>query len=207
MPESYNYVSTWDFSEKHVDPNIGGADTNSFLSSARCLIYAKPSSDASSATSSANFKRIGVVQGFAYHEQKDVSPIFELGSDIPYMVPGRTQGQVSLTRVLLSGEDLFNLVYNTGDGSGPIGTEKYITTLRDNRLNRPFDLLFVYYGSDPDANSLEFKETYSRLFKGCLFQSRSESLSAGQIIVAEQLGIMYTHIASVEFIKNKSFRE
>lgn len=205
MAENYNYTNTWDFSEKHLDPNIGSGDANDFFSAARCILYAKLSADTGSLTQNVNkFKRIGVVQGFGFQESKDIQTIFEIGSDIPYLVPGRVNGQLSVQRVLLSGEDLFNLVYVPQDALAENATtaKGFIASLRDPRMNQYFDLLFAYYGQAQDPNDKfngKFTANYSRLFTHCLFQGKSESVSSGQIIVAESLGIMYEKISKANF--------
>lgn len=206
MAENYGYTNSWDFYNKHLDPNIGAGDSNDFLNSARCIIYAQLSSD-SSTTDTNKFKRIGVVQGFQFQEQRQIEQIFELGSDIPYLIPGRVQGGLSISRILLSGEDLANLIYATDEGStGTMANQKFITSLRDPRMARPFDLLFAYYGQSSSSDQTKFTETYSRLFRKCLFSSKAEGINSGQIIVAEQVSIMYQDVTNVNFIKDTSFR-
>lgn len=209
MPESIAYTPNWDFSDRHIDENIKGDNATNFFSSARCIIYAQPSSD-NSITDSQKFKRIGVVQSFSFQEQKSIDMIFELGSDIPYYIPGRTTGALNLSRILLSGEDLTNMIYQIDPNGARSAGYSYISTLRDPRLNRPFDLLFAYYGETNKANvgadtaysGAQFAATYSRLFKNCYIQSRHEGLQAGgSVLVAESVSIAYQHIAKVTFMQ------
>lgn len=180
MPDEY--VSNWDFTNKHIDESIG---KDNFLSAARCIIYAAPYQSAKKGT--ADFHRIGVSQGYNWAEQRQVEMIFELGSDIPYLVPGRTTGQISLSRILLFGKDLTNLIYY-GDNETP-ADGKFIKSIKE--ISVPFDLMFAAYD-----NSAKQK-VYSRVFTGAWLNSRNESISAGQVVLAENLSIMYEDIVSV----------
>ena len=205
-------VDQWTFTNKHVDPNIGSGDGNVFLSTARCILYAALSKNlpASSRNEAGQytglpandgvFFRIGVVQGLSFQEQKQIDTVFELGSDIPYLVPGRVAGGLGLQRVLLSGEDLLNLIYRS-DNSTQAGNKQFITSLKDPRLNKAFDLLFAYYGDDGHGG---FTTSYSRLFKNCYISSRSEGMNAGQVIVAESVNITYEYISSVTFLSERT---
>lgn len=204
-------VDQWTFTNKHVDPNIGSGDGNVFLSTARCMLYAALSKYNTTRQAGSGlytglqaddgvFFRIGVVQGLSFQEQKQIDTVFELGSDIPYLVPGRTAGGLGVQRVLLSGEDLLNLIYRS-DNSTQAGNKQFITSLKDPRLNKAFDLLFAYYGDDGQGG---FTTSYSRLFKNCYISSRSEGMNAGQVIVAESVNITYEYISNVTFLSEKT---
>lgn len=152
------------------------------VNSSRCIIYAAPyKSNDLSTISQQTFKKIGVVQGYSFAEQRQIDMIFELGSELPYLIPGRTTGQLSLSRVLLFGSDLINVLYdNTGS------TVKF-TSIKD--INYPLELMFAGY--DASGNP-----AFSRVFSECWIQSRSENITAGQVVVAENVNIMYTNISS-----------
>ncbi|MCX8074097.1 MAG: hypothetical protein N2749_00725 [Clostridia bacterium] len=183
----------WTFKDAHLDPNIAAGDANKFVSAARCILYAAPADKISAGQSA--FQRIGVVQGYSWGEQKQLEMIFELGSDIPYFIPGRTTGQISISRILLSGQDLLNLVYKSEmDGKDP-DPKNWIRSLRD--VNIPLDLMFCFYGEG--ATKGVYDNVYTRLFKNCWMQSRNESISAGQILVAENVSIMYEYVSDYVF--------
>lgn len=191
------YETVWNFHDTHLDPTIDSADPNKFLSAARCVLYAAPG-DRSANSGTAEFVRAGVVQGYNWSEQKDMEMIFELGSDVPYFIPGRTTGQIQVQRVLLSGENFLNLAYNRDSQAlADSGTTKqYIRSIRD--INIPMDLLFVFYGVPEDSDTYTYTEAYSRLFKNCWIQSNQESISAGQILVAESVNIVYEYCSSAK---------
>lgn len=206
MPNPFS--TTWNYADKHVDTNI---DTHQFLASSRCLIYAAPTAatvtgnDGKTTTTTQNFKRIGVIQGWNWGENRQIEMIFELGSDIPYLVPGRTTGQISLSRIMLFGKDLANLIYSVEGGVTSGSTidkaDTYIKSIKE--INKPFDLMFAAF-SNAAGESQESSTTYSRVFRGCWIQSKNESISAGQILVAENVNIMYENIVSITVPENQS---
>lgn len=188
-------TDTWEFKDSHLDPNIDSADADCFLSAARCILYVKPASK-SGKNNDDEFTRVGVVQGYSWGENKQMEMIFELGSDIPYYIPGRVTGQIQIQRILLSGEDFLNLVYQDNSDSGrQKDPTTWIRSLRD--VNIPLDLMFVFYGQGKSKD--DYSTKYARLFKNAWIQSRQESISAGQILVAESLSIVY------EFCSNYTF--
>lgn len=174
--------SVWGYHDSHIT-NL--TDKN-FLSAARCIIYARPTKVAQSGAD-AVFSKIGVIQGYNWSEQKQIEMIFELGSDIPYLIPGRTTGQISLSRILIAGADLTNLFYSPTEdiSDGGIQMSGWKRSIRD--VTIPLDLLITYY----DQSSVA---VYTRLFSTCWIQARNESISAGQIIVAENVNIMYQNV-------------
>lgn len=176
--------SVWNYHDKHL---TGLTDKN-FLSAARCIIYARPTKVAA-ADAETVFSKIGVIQGYNWSEQKAIEQIFELGSDVPYLIPGRTTGQISLSRILIAGADLTNLFYSPTDDikDGSTQVEGWKRSLRD--VTVPMDLLVAYYDQVGSA-------VYTRMFSTCWIQARNESISSGQIIVAENVNIMYQNVAS-----------
>ena len=215
MPENSKAISqdtTWEnaFRNKHVS----SAETTEFVSSYRTVIYARPAGKKENGattldnlesgsditqTQAKEFRAIGVVQAYNWNEQRNIDYIFELGSDIPYLVPGRTIGQISLQRVMLNGQDVVNALYNEGaDGSitggGNNGGSVPLSSIKD--ITIPFDLLFVAFATNGSG-----KTKYSRVFKNCQIESRSESINAGAIVLAESVSIRYETIVGITLPK------
>lgn len=199
MPSRGLVTDKWDFKDSHLDPTIDSADSNKFLSAARCILYTKPASK-NGTSADDEFTRVGVVQGYSWGETKQMEMVFELGSDIPYFIPGRTTGQINIQKILLSGEDFLNLTYQPGSSTAQQSNpSNWIRSLRD--INIPLDLMFVFYGqgADGEGSSQAYTDKYARLFKNAWIQSRQESISAGQILVAESVSILYEFVASYTF--------
>lgn len=192
-------TDTWEFKDAHLDPTIDAADSNKFLSAARCVLYTKPASK-NGANNDSEFVRVGVVQGYNWAENKQVDMVFELGSDIPYFIPGRTTGQVSIQKILLSGEDFLNLTYQPNSVEARQATpQTFIRSLRD--INIPLDLMYVFYGARDRGEGVEqiYDAAYTRLFKNAWITSRQESIAANQILVAESISMVYEYVASYSF--------
>lgn len=208
MPKTLDN-SSWEkkFKDTHVDSNI--TDGREFVSSYRTVIYARNAdglesvSNSGSATSTgvtsatvssnAGFTAVGVVQAYSWGENRQIDYIFELGSDIPYIVPGRTIGQIQLSRVMISGQDIINALYGEAQKNAD-GVNYTLNSLKD--ITIPFDLLFVAYSTNGDGNT-----KYSRVFKNCQIESRSESITAGTIVLSEGVSIRYENIVGITLPK------
>jgi hypothetical protein len=182
-------VPKWDYHDKNIQ---GGVAEKNFTRADRTVIYAGPTPTQSTQVS---MKAIGLIQGMSHSETKQLQMIFELGSDAPIIIPGLTQGQISLQRVLLNGVDLLNAIYHGVDKTN-LTNDQILRSIRD--VNHPFDLMMAKYPVLEDATQAT-KAVSTILFRGCQIQSRSESISAGGVVVFEQLNIMYTTIPKVTF--------
>jgi hypothetical protein len=180
-------LNSWDYKDKHIDSSI---NENQFMSSARCIIYAAPNYGGTEEDDFGAFSPIGVIQGYNWSEQRQIDLIFELGSDIPYLIPGRTTGHISISRMLLYGRDLINVLNGTDSGD----PTTWIKSLKD--ITKPINLLFATFANTNSADSQQL--IYSRLFRGCWTNARNESLAAGQTLIAENCSIMYQDIPEIE---------
>ena len=198
MPNELTQNTTWEdkYKNQHVDTEV---TSDEFVSAFRTCLYARECESSESITgdvdnSQKEFRVIGVVQSYNWNENRDINYIFELGSDIPYIVPGRTIGQIALQRVMINGNDVVNALYankSYGGEADDNGAPKTLNSLKD--ITKPFDLLFVAFSTNGDG-----KKKYSRVFKNCQIEARSESIQAGSTILAEQVQIRYETIVGVQ---------
>lgn len=195
-------TETWEssFRNKHVDTNLTSQE---FLSSYRTVIYSRPAEGTTAqitgnldANAANEFKAIGVVTAWNWSESRNVDRIFELGSDIPYLIPGYTMGQISIQRVMLNGSDVVNALYqgkaeNSAKTTDDDGTKhKNMGSIKD--ITFPIDILFVAFPTNGDGAA-----KYSKVFKNCQISSRSESVTAGQVVIAEGVQIEYETIVGI----------
>lgn len=193
-------ADTWEssFRNKHVDTDLTSQE---FLSSYRTVIYSRTAKDNKAQiagnleSSVANeFKAIGVVTAWNWSESRNVDRIFELGSDIPYLIPGYTMGQISIQRVMLNGSDVVNALYNgeqsNSADSADTNEHKNMGSIKD--ITFPIDILFVAFPTNGDGAA-----KYSKVFKNCQISSRSESVTAGQVVIAEGVQIEYETIVGI----------
>lgn len=193
-------ATAWEnnFRNKHVDESL---DSSKFLSSYRTVIYSKKADstkvqDLDGSKDISSFRAIGVVTAWNWSESRNVDRVFELGSDIPYLIPGYTMGQLSLNRVMLNGSDVVNALYNGEQESSTKSNDtdnvnKNVTSIKD--ITTPLDILFVAFPTNGGG-----KTRYSKVFKNCQISSRSESVNAGQVIIAEGVQIEYETIVGLK---------
>lgn len=188
MSESIT-VPKWEFQDKNVQGNIEQTD---FTRADRVIIYTAPTP--LPGQKSTAMKAVGLIQGMNHSEQKQLQMLFELGSAAPMIVPGLTQGQISMQRVLLNGMNFLNTIYHGADVTN-LKEESILRSIRD--VNRPFDMMIAKYPVLDDNAAAQAIET--TLFRGCQIQSRSENVSAGGVVVFEQMNLMYQYIPKVTF--------
>lgn len=177
-------ANTWANNNAHTDTTINS--NGLFVNSARVILYARPSED-----DAKPFIPLGVVQGWSFSEQRQVEEVFELGSDIRYIIPGRTTGQLAITRLMVSGADLLNCLYGkpavqaaAGDSADTNSATRWFMSLKD--INVSLDLVFVSYHNDSGA-----AEHLYRQFSNCWIVARQESITANQVIIAENCTLVF----------------
>ena len=197
---------TWEdkFQNQHVDTNLTSQE---FLSSYRTVIYSRPAEGTVAqiagnldSGAASEFKAIGVVTAWSWQESRNVDRIFELGSDIPYLIPGYTIGQINIGRVMLNGSDVVNALYhgkqpNSTSGADTEDTHKNMGSIKD--ITFPIDILFVAFPTNSKGAA-----KYSKVFKNCQISSRNESVTAGQVVIAENVTIEYETIVGISLPKS-----
>lgn len=128
-----------DFLESHVQPD-NVTDGGNFLSGESVVIVSGPSSLEDTDSISADLKPVGLVQNAQVSQGKQVQQLFEIGSRKPIFVPGRTQVQASIARVLFDGPSLFYVLYrNSGDGSNSIPAPSEFGSTATGEVANPTD--------------------------------------------------------------------
>lgn len=182
-------VPRWDYHDKNIQGSIPQGD---FTRADRVIIYTAPTPGPGRA--SASFKPIGLIQGMNHQEQKQLQLFYELGSNAPMIIPGMTQGQLSIQRVLLNGLNLLNAIYHGVDRTD-LRPDQVLRSIRD--INIPFDLMMAKYPIEKGDQIAQATET--TLFRGCQISSKNESITAGGTVVMENMSVMYTTIPKVTF--------
>ena len=152
---------------------------------------------------------IGMVESAQISMSKQLNRIFEIGSKISYIVPGRMMGGLSLSRVFFDGPSLLKALYrgevieDDSDGkvknasfssSGSksketmemIGSENIAMNLDSNFFDHPIGLAFIFR----DQSSQNVGQIY---FEGCYISSYGLGISASMNVLTESV--------SIEFIK------
>ena len=189
MATSSISVPKWDYHDKNIQSNLGQGD---FTRPDRILIYTAPTP--LPGVTNTSMKPVGLIQGLTHSEQKQLQLFFEIGSDAPIIIPGLTQGQISIQRVLLNGANMLNAIYH-GVNLKNLREDQILRSIRD--INIPFDLMIAKYPVNDQAATAKAVET--TLFRGCQLSARNESFTAGGQLVMESVNLMYTTIPKVTF--------
>lgn len=185
-------VPTWEYHDKTIQGNIENSD---FTRADRVVLFAAPTP--LPGETSVTMKPIGMVQSMSHSENKQIQQLFELGSSVQTLIPGLTTGSLQFQRVMISGKDMLNAIYHGPDNNN-IPEDQIIRSIRD--ISRPFDFMIARY---PVLDTqIGTKALSTTLFRGCHFQSRNESISAGGAVVFEQLSVLYQYIPKVTFRTN-----
>jgi len=152
---------------------------------------------------------IGIIQNFNLGQNKNFSRIFELGSDRSYFIPGRTVGQVGLSRIHYHGPSLLRLVYayyqdlmppttvrwvwpnlgavmmpNPHDVIVSPGYENVFLNLASDLFNQPVGLAFFLRDSNLQTMGAFYLEH-------CVVPTHTWATDAMGTIIQESVGIQY----------------
>lgn len=210
---SYNpptNLGSWNFKTKHVQPKQVGQNSlsgNNYISSESIVICAAlgiPEGEADN-LAAGDLYPIGVMQGAGFNQSKQINRLFEIGSKLPFFIPGRTLIDVNLSRVVFNGDTLMAALYHAdgGDGTrdwdvspGAIITQggqtnqRFYINLASELFNKGIDFAIVLRDSeDEPAGAILFRE--------CFISTHRMGLSANQTIVAESINMSCKKIEPV----------
>lgn len=213
-----NKLTDWrdNFLKKHVQA-IG--EGGNFLSAESVVLFSGPADLGEDQNASpANLIPIGLIQSAQVSQGKQVQQLFEIGSRRPIMIPGRTQIQAQLSRVLFDGPSLMKTVYVTSDGSNlfiPAATT--VDTDTDPRTGDELEAPTDPMGTTPEATGdfwvnlassmfnkpigLGFalydmeKQSYGGFYlENCYIRSHSFGISSQQTVLAESISLIATSL-------------
>lgn len=207
-------LGSWNFKTKHVQPEQLGreaADGNNYVSAESIVICAAVDVPANTPDNLAagDLYPIGVMQGAGFNQQKQINQLFEIGSKLPFFIPGRTIIQVNMTRVVFNGDSLMAVLYHA-DGAdkasepdvspGAIVTDggttdrRFYMNLASELFNRGIDLAIVLRDSEDQASG-------AILFRECIIQSHGLGVNANQTVIAENISLRCKKIEPVNVQK------
>jgi hypothetical protein len=228
----YDHSTGWDWENKHVNESfkIGdkSADPNptDIMEAGTVLICAAPASlstaladtltggAGSVSGSGVNIVPIGMVEQAQVAQSKPLQRIFEIGSKLSYIIPGRVVGQISLSRVLFDGPSLLKCLYQgevktdgqatdgtkhvvfaSGAGSGekgfqPIGSGQIAMNLASTFFDQSVGLVFFF----KDRQSENVSTMY---FEGCRVATHSLGIAAGMNVMSESISMEFIRVVPV----------
>lgn len=204
-------VKDWDFGGTHVDSGAmttGGTTAGNFISSESIVLAAGPASyDMALDSSLATLTTIGVCDTIQVQQQKGVIQLYEIGSRLPYLIPGRPITQFAISRVLFNGDSLMgaltagNTHTTATTGSGEPGLDftvkasastdggdtsgKFYLNLASQFFNTPFGLALYFKDSENQWVAAYYAEN-------CIIQSHSMAIQGQNMVVMENASVRCT---------------
>jgi len=213
-------LSTWDFKNSHTQ--INDDLYNGFVSGESVVLVSGPRQVPSDGTAINNLYPIGVVESATIAQNKQIQQIFEIGSRKSFLIPGRTQVNVGLSRILFSGDSLMSALHEYNEEHyKDINSEKktveeahkdsdspgYVTQDTGNKgtdisQNYYLNLASTFFNHpmglgflfhDSDDDQLAFV-----YLQDCLIRSHQISIGANQTILMENVNIMADSVVPVK---------
>jgi hypothetical protein len=213
MATDRSKVFDWTFKTAHAqDRDIIDATgaLGNFISAESVVLAAGPASR--NGVSFENLIPIGLCDSASIQQNKNIIQLFEIGSKLPYILPGRTFAQIQLNRVVFNGDSLLGAVTAANGATAPTGSDSpgfgaytgnvettegaFYLNLASSFFNKTFGLAILYQDSDAE-NALAGKGQWVAAFyaENCLIQSHQMNIQGQQYIVMESALVRCTNVA------------
>lgn len=213
------HLRDWEFREFHVEEDVSG---EKFVNAASTLIAAGPpllrdavgggqvQTGQGRDTKKTFVFPIGIVEAVSVSQARQLQRLFEIGSKRSYFVPGRTVGQLSITRTLFDGPSLMRalMAYLPEALIGRFDADQLLESkaiLSANEIrNAPgYGDFFINLDSEAFDNPLGLfiahkdsaADNYGGFYlENAFLNSHQMSISATSTLIAEGVTIQYDRI-------------
>ena len=222
----------WDWEDKHVIQAFSGVSgieqtssigIHDIVESGTVLIAAGPSDLDTAGDPTKNplgyrVVPIGLLESAQVSLNKPLSRIFEIGSRLSYIIPGRTVGGIALSRVFFDGPSILKAMYfgevkedfATKDKkfaqfiSSPYmkdGTQQYERFANIGSGNLAMNLASSFF-DQPIGLAFFFKDTQSdtvgqTYFEGCRISTYNLGISAGMNVLTESINLEFVRVRPI----------
>ena len=228
LQETVDQTANWNWEDQHVmqafTPATGLSQKQQvaiqdIIESGTTLIAAGPADlgaamkrvDVEGATGGFRVVPIGLLESAQVSMNKPLSRIFEIGSKLSYIIPGRTVGGMSLTRVFFDGPSLMKALYfgevfqdyatkdkkyaqfqsslqnedpDTYGEYANIGSGNLAMNLASSFFDQPVGLAFFF--KDKSTNTVG--QIY---FEGCTISTYTLGIAAGMNVLTESVNLEF----------------
>lgn len=226
-------IADWNFLGSHVDPDAmirnngasGSQLRGNYISSESIILCAAPGSFSQAVAD--NFETIvpiGVCDTIQVMQNKGVIQLYEIGSRIPYIIPGRPITQFQISRVLFNGDTLLAALTAGAEAAGELPTSDELSASYGSSVmgspgsnftpngsvpqaadhNGKFFLnLASHYFNTPFGLALFFKDSEQEWVGGffaenCVIQQHSMAIQGQNMIVMENASVRCTAFVPIE---------
>ena len=169
---------------------------------------------------------IGLIESAQISLNKPLSRIFEIGSKLSYIIPGRTVGGISLSRVFFDGPSILKALYfgevtadvastdikyakfassiKYTDGVSDyqkfanIGSGNMAMNLASSFFDQPMGLAFFFR----DKQNESVSQTY---FEGCNVSTYNLGISAGMNVLTEAVNIEFVRVRPINTVDSNAW--
>lgn len=158
---------------------------------------------------------VGVTQNFSLGQNQQLARVFELGSQRSYFIPGRTVGQVALSRVMYHGPSLLRTLYAYyNDAIPPALVPEMFPNVGASAMPNPHDVilppgyenLYLNLASDLFTQSVGLlcvlrdsnNDTYGSFYlEDCRVPNHNFGVDSGNVLMQESVGIQYEQLVPI----------
>ena len=246
LDELIDHSGGWEWENAHVSQayhSPQGVDfkesvaINDIVESGTVLIAAGPADldkavaniDPNNALTGIRIAPIGLVETAQISLNKPLSRIFEIGSKLSYIIPGRTVGGISLSRVFFDGPSMLKAIYmgevkadygtmtrkfaqfmsnpaldNAGNEIyqefAHIGSGNLAMNLASSFFDQPIGLAFYFKDQQDD----QVGQTY---FEGCRVSTYNIGISANMNVLTESINMEFIRCRPINTAATKDYKK
>jgi hypothetical protein len=209
MPDP-NSLIKWKFKTEHTQPALDLLDDDgslsNFISAESIVLAAGPSVKPINIDS---LIPIGLCDSISVQNNKNIIQLFEIGSKLPYLLPGRSVLQMQLNRVVFNGDSLLGALTrgHTTVEEGSSADFPGVNTTADDRqgrfylnlaasfFNKSFGLGIFIQDSDKQAGQEGRGQWVAAFYaENCMIQSHQMNIQGQQYIVMESALVRCTNL-------------
>jgi len=223
-------INEWSFKTKHAQDALDilteSGQLTDFVSGESVVLAAGPA--AYKDMDITKLFPIGLCDSVNLQQNTNIMQLYELGSRLPYIIPGRTQGQLQLNRVVFNGDSLMGALTSgnglagyeatsNSDAPGLDWTQRpgvvkstnngaFLLNLASSFFKKPFGLAILIQDSDTSEVGPKGAGQYvtGLYVENCLIQSHQLSMQSQQFLVMESALVRYTNLVPMAGLKNPS---
>lgn len=198
-------MAAYNYQDGFVDGGNACSYNGKFITGRTCVLAAGKPCFEDNAEDLGNLKTIGVTNDVALSQAKQLQRIYELGSNENLIVPGRSAGQLDLTRVYYSGNSLLKALYDYVDPDdlaalkGPVpGYGSNFLNLASGLFDQPCGILITMTTLGNSVMKHDNILVASLFAENCYVQNHGLSFSANAVILAERVSLQYERLIPVD---------
>jgi len=221
-------IGSWEPATQHVakvaldantqQPSISDNKGIDFIEAGTVLICAGPVSldRAGETGNEINVVPIGLIEQMSVQQSRSLQRIFEIGSKLSYIVPGRTVGGFSLNRMFFDGPSLLRMATagemkiteepGTGDGTAELSDGTKLSVTSDDigyggiQLNFASKLLELPMGLMMYFRNAQDENVSAVYFEEVRLSSHSFAIASQSTVIAESVNAEFVRVRPIQIV-------